>query len=293
MITSRFNINFLGYKIHALIFSCLLLGAGIGGYIYHGGLHYSVDFTGGTQVRFSFGKPVGSEQLKQVLHSGGWQDAVIREFNPQDFALRVQGGEHDSQGLAQQIKESLETQLSETSVTIAEANFVGPAAGAELRMNALKMTILGLLITLLYIAIRFLSFSYAVGAIVALLHDPLAILAVLAITQTEISPNVICAILAVMGYSINDTIVIFARIRQRFAIAKAGESNNYIVNDSLNQTLSRTILTSFATFLVVLAFFLFGGESLKNLSLAFMVGVIIGTYSSIFVASPVMLMLRR
>ena len=310
---STFHINFLRYKIPAYIFSSMLFMAGIGGYVYYGGLHYSVDFTGGRQIRFVFSNQVGSENLKNILHKNGWEDASVREFTETDIAVRVQNSKQegredgkieageatestentDNQSIDQKMKAALETGLPGVTVTITEANYVGPAAGAELRRNAILMTTLGLLIMLLYIAVRFWSFSYGVGALVALLHDPLAIVALLAVTQIEVSPNVIMAILAVMGYSINDTIVIFARIRQHFALAHSGDSPEKIVNDSLNQTLSRTILTSFATFLVVLAFFLFGGESLRNLSLAFMTGILIGTYSSIFIASPIMLALRR
>ena len=287
------SFNFLKYKFHAAFLSVSFILAGIAGYVYNGGFRYSVDFTGGTQVLFKFSAPVGSEEIKSILAHAGWEDAVTREFSQTDVVVRVKEFANDAQGLAQAIKGSLEGALPGVSAVILEANAVGPGTGQELRLNFLMMLIAAFSLMFLYIAFRFWSYSYGIGAVVALLHDPLAILSVIAIMKIEISPNVICAIIAALGYSINDTIVIFARIREKFATAKAGESPTAIINESLNQTLSRTILTSLATFLVVSALFVFGGESLQNLSLALMVGIAVGTYSSIFVASPTMLFFRR
>ena len=287
------SFNFLKYKFHAACLSIAFICAGVAGYVYNGGFRYSVDFTGGTQVLFKFSNPVGSEELKSILGRAGWEDAVTREFSDTEIVIRVKEFVNDSEGLAQAMREVLQANMPGTTATILEANGVGPGTGQELRWNFILMLSIGFLLLFLYIVSRFWSFSYGIGTVVALLHDPLAILAVIAITKMEISPNVICAIIAALGYSINDTIVIFARIRERFAGAKQGESPSAIVNQSLNQTLSRTILTSLATFLVVAALFVFGGESLRDLSLSFMVGIVVGTYSSIFVASPIMLFFRR
>lgn len=287
------SFDFLKYKFHAAFLSATFIVAGIAGYVYNGGFRYSVDFTGGTQVLFKFSRPVGSEELKSVLAHAGWDDAVLREFSSTELVVRVKDFANDAQGLAMLLKEKLEAGMPQTQATILEANGVGPGTGQELRWNFLLMLIGGFLVMFLYIVMRFWSVSYGIGTVVALLHDPLAILAVIAILKIEISPNLICAILLALGYSVNDTIVIFARIRERFATARSGESPKAIVNESLNQTLSRTILTSLATFLVVVAIYIFGGESLRDLSLAFMVGIVVGTYSSIFVASPVMLFFRR
>ena len=285
--------NFLKYRVPAAFFSLAFIGAGVAGYMYHGGFRYSVDFTGGTQVMFKFSKPVGSEALKAALSKSGWEDAVTREFGNDVVVVRVKQTADDAAGLATKIKMALESSFDDTTATISEVNAVGPGTGAELSKNFILMISFGLLLMFLYIAFRFWSFSYGLGALVALLHDPLAILSVIAMLNTEISPTVICAMIAALGYSINDTIVIFARIRECFSTAKPGDSPVHIVNDSLNQTLSRTILTSFATLLVVASLFFFGGESLKNFALALMVGIVMGTYSSIFVASPIMLLFRR
>lgn len=285
-------INFLRYSYVSIVASALFIVAGAVSLSYYGGFRYSVDFTGGTQVLLKFNKPFGSDQVKNALVKSGWNDSVIREFSKEEIAVRVQEFSNDSQGLSQNIKDGLEKYLPESKVEILEANAVGPGVGNALRWNSIMAVLLGLFLMLLYIAFRFWSFSYGAGAVIAILHDALAILALFAITQREISPNVICAILATLGYSINDTIVIFAKVRENF-VKMRGDSPEKIVNMSLNQTLRRTLLTSLSTGLVVGALFIFGGETLRNLSLALLVGIVVGTYSSVYIASPIMLLLRR
>lgn len=284
-------IDFLRYRFACIIGSWLFFLAGAGALVYYGGFSYSVDFTGGTQVLFKFNKPVGSEDLKKMLEAVS-QDPVIREFSPLEVAVRVKDFQNDTQGLAQKMRTSLEAQDAQLKVEILEANAVGSGVGGSLRYNAVVALLLSLLIVLLYIAVRFMSVPFAVGAVVSLFHDALAIVAVFAILQKEISPNVIGAILASLAYSINDTIVIFSRIKENF-IKMKDKSAVEVANISINQTLRRTILTSFATLLVVIAMLLFGGESLHTLSLALFVGIIFGTYSSIYIASPIMLMLKK
>lgn len=286
------RIDFLKYRFVAAFFSCALLAAGVAGYVYHGGFSYSVDFTGGTQVLFKFNKPVGSEQLKTALAHGGWGEVVVRELGDSDVVIRVKEYNSDVAGVAEKIKTVLEKEFDGLSVSLQEASAVGPAAGEMLFTNSLFMTLLVLLLMLAYIAWRFWSFSYGMGAVIAIFHDAVAILTVFVCMNMEISPNVICAMLAMIAYSINDTIIIFARIRENVAKEK-GKSMEVIVNESINQTLRRTLLTSFATSLTAGALFVFGGEALHAISLSFLIGIAIGTYSSIYVASPVMLALRR
>jgi len=285
-------IDFLRYRFVGAFISIAFLGAGVASYVYHGGFRYSVDFTGGTQVRFKFSKPVGSEAIKEALASGGWEDALIREFGSGEVAVRVKEFANDSQGLAQKIKTILTVRMSDDNVTILEANAVGAGVGKSLRFGFLMALSLGMLLILLYIAIRFWSISYGAGTVLGLIHDALAIGALIALLQIEVSPNVIMATLAVLGYSVNDTIVIFAKMRELFK--KATNSSAYeVVNLSINQTLRRTILLSFATMLVVVPLYIYGGEALHNFSLVFLFGIVLGTYSSIYVASPIMLLLRK
>lgn len=285
-------IDFLKYRFVGAFFSVVFIGAGVYSYIHHGGFKYSVDFTGGTQVLFGFSKSVGSEKIKEALVSGGWDDPIILEFDNNEVAVRVKEFANDSQGLAQKMKTFLTAKLSDDNITIKEANAVGAGVGKALRMGFIMALSLGLLAILFYIAARFWSVSYATGTVLGLVHDALAIGALLAILQREISPNVLAAVLAVIGYSVNDTIVIFAKMRELFK-KSVGMSNYDVVNLSINQTLRRTILLSFATMLVVVPLYIYGGETLHNFSLVFLFGIVIGTYSSIYVSSPIMLLLRK
>ncbi|MFT6765897.1 MAG: preprotein translocase SecF subunit [Alteromonas naphthalenivorans] len=286
------NINFLRYRFVTAFLSCALIGAGVFGYIKHKGFRYSVDFVGGTQVLVKFSKPVGSESLKKALAESGFKDITTREFSDVDALVRVKEFSNDVHGLGIKIKDGLEKHLGpDMQATILETNAVGPGIGSALISNSLWMVAMGLLVMLLYIAMRFWSLSYGMGAVVAIFHDALCILAVFVLLDKEISPNVVIAILTTLGYSINDTIVIFARIRENF-VKEAGKTAQEIVNVSLNQTLKRTLLTSISTGLTVGSLFVYGGETLRSLSLALLVGIVVGTYSSIFIASPVMLLLR-
>lgn len=258
---------------------------------YHYGIKYSVDFEGGTQIMLAFSQPVSSEQVKHILGTKGWPGAIIREFSPTELIVRVKEFTGDEKGEAERLKAALADSLSGNEVTIKSKDSVGPAAGANMRLKAVYAMLLGLLLMLIYIAVRF-EFSFAVGAVISLLHDALTIIGAFILMGLEMSPNVIVAVLTILGYSINDTIVIFTRIREN--IGKMATNSLYeIVNVSTNQTLTRTILTSFATSLTVIAFLVLGGESLRDLSLALLIGIVVGTYSSIYIASPIMMMLYK
>ncbi len=285
-------IHFLKYKFICLAASVAMVAAGIGGYIYHGGFRYSVDFTGGTQGRFSMSQPVGSEKLKEILTLGGWHDPVIREFDNNDVAIRIAAFANDSQGLVQKMCEVMRAQLPDVKIEILEANVVGSGVGESLRSSAFLMGFFVLLAMLLYIAFRFWSWSYGVSVVAALVHDGFFLLTVLVLLQKEISPHVVVAILATLGYSMNDTIVILSQVRKNLAKMK-DHSTEYIIDLSLNQTLRRTLLTSFGTSLMVGSAYFFGGETLHGLTFTLLVGIAIGTYSSVYVASPMMLLLKR
>ncbi len=190
------------------------------------------------------------------------------------------------------MQKALISELKDTSVEIKQTDSVGSGVGQTLRWKSIQAIIAGLILMLLYIAMRFLSFSYGMGALIALFHDAMVILTVFLVLNKEISINVIGAIMAILGYSINDTIVIFAKIRENLHLHK-NMSAEKIVNLSINETLRRTILTSFATLLVVVSLFLFGGEVLRDLALALLIGIVFGTYSSIYIASPIMLLFYK
>lgn len=291
-------INFLKYRLLYGIFSGLFLVTCLGVYVYKWQTRgytfvYSVDFTGGTQVLLKFDKPFSPSHLKEILEKNGWKNAVTREFSaPEEVLVRVPEFSNDSKGLAERMKQVIQADSPDNPVVILQSEGVGPGVGQALRWNFFLAVIVALIAILIYIAFRFWSFAFAAGAIVALIHDPLAILGIFLIFDFEISMNVIGMILTVIGYSINDTIVIFSRIRDNLHKMK-GSSLSEIVNVSINRTLRRSVLTVLATALTVLSMLFFGGEALRDLSLALLIGLVIGCYSSIYIASPVMMALYK
>lgn len=289
-------VNVLKYRGITGIVSSALMLVFVGGAVYkwqsRGSVFtYSVDFTGGTQVLLKFEKPVVASVVKEAVEQGGWHGVVIREFASNEILVRVKEFSADVKGLADRICATVQ-ETTACSVSIEQSEAVGAGVGESLRWKSVWAVIYALIAMLLYIAVRFWSFSFAVGAVVALFHDAIAILAVFMFFDREISINVIGAILAVLGYSINDTIVIFSKIRDNIN-AMATASLDTIVETSIAQTLTRSLLTSFTTALTVGAMFLLGGEALRDFSLAFLVGIVVGTYSSIYIASPVMMLLYR
>jgi preprotein translocase subunit SecF len=248
---------------------------------------YSIDFTGGTQVLFRFDKPVSVVAVKDIV-TQEWPGAAVRDFSDTDILVRVKEYISDLKGLSVRIKERLESALPEYRIAIEQSDAVGSGVGKSWRLKSIYAVILALFAMLLYIAWRFWSVAYALGAVIALFHDAAAILFVFLIFDLEISVNVIAAILAILGYSINDTIVIFSQIRDN--VKRMGLTPLYdIVNISINQTLTRTMLTSISTALPVIAMLIFGGEALRDISLALLIGIVFGTYSSIYIASPIMM----
>jgi preprotein translocase SecF subunit len=232
-------------------------------------------------------------QLKDLLEQKGWEGVVIRDFSDTEVLVRVKEFSSDVRGLGERIRIAAEEVAPDSQVTIEESEAVGPGVGASLRWKSIWAVIYALIAMLAYIAFRFWSLGFALGAVAALFHDAIVMLAVFLFFDREISINVIGAILAVLGYSINDTIVIFSRIRENIKKMGNASSIDEIVNVSLGQTMRRTLLTSFTTGLTVGSMFVFGGEALRDFSLALLVGIVFGTYSSIYIASPVMMLLYR
>lgn len=291
-------INFLKYRFVCGAFSLLFLLGSLGVYMYKWHTRgytfvYSVDFTGGTQVLLKFDKPVSVCHLKDILEKNGWKNATTREFSaPEEVLVRVSEFSNDAKGLAERMKTAVQTEIPDNPVSILQSEAVGPGVGETLRWRFFLAVVIALLAILVYIAVRFWSFSFAVGAVVGLIHDPLAILGIFLLFDIEISINVIGVILTVIGYSINDTIVIFSRIRDNLVKMK-GSSLYEIVNVSINRTLRRSVLTVLATALSVLSMLFFGGEALRDFSLALLIGIVFGAYSSIYIASPVMMWLYK
>ena len=308
MTTSK--IDFLGYRYICFALSSILLASFIGGAFYkyqtRGSVFlYSVDFTGGTQVLLDFSKPVSGEEVKKILEDNGISGAAAREFSNHEVLIRVkpfkvaqestssaENAVTSSKDMSDTIRDVLAQNLADTKVTVVQTDSVGVGISDELGQNSLWAVIIALILMLLYLGARFWSFSYGIGSVVALMHDVLVIMSFILWFDYEISMNVIGAVLFILGYSVNDTIVIFARIRENIA-KKQGVPLVDVMNLSINETLRRTLLTSFATMLMVVALVVFGGEVLRLLSVSVLIGIVFGTYSSIYVASPVMLLFYK
>lgn len=286
----KYRFDFLKYRYVWLAVSVIYLVIGLAAYFIKGGFNYHIDFTGGAELRVSFEKELDTADLRSVLSSRGWKDAVIQNVGStnREFIIRVGALTADTES---KIKNDLQEGVSGNKATIDNIQWVSAEVGKDITWNALVAVALSLLILLLYIAVRF-EFRFGIGAVAAMVHDILAILVFLIITGEPVSLHVLASVLAVLGYSINDTIVIFSRIRENFAKMR-GVSEEEIANLSINQTLSRTLLTSGATLLSVLAILVLGGETLWGLALVMFVGIVVGTYSSIYIASPVMLAAKK
>jgi preprotein translocase subunit SecF len=270
------HINFLGLQRWAAALSLLLLVISISSLLIKG-LHWGLDFTGGTQLQVSFNHPVELSQLRQKLQKAGFKDALVQSYGTsQDVLISLANQKVSQHNLALQMTKVL------PDAQLKQLEFIGPQVGRELATQGALAVFIALLGIMIYIALRF-EYRFAIGAAVALIHDPILILGIFSLFNVEFNLTALAAILAVIGYSLNDTIVIFDRIRENFRKLRKRTSAE-IVNLSINQTLSRTIMTSATTLFVVLSLCIFGGAMIHSFALALVIGIVIGTYSSIYVA---------
>lgn len=285
------TIDFLGRRKLALIVSCALISIGLAtaGLV---GLNYGIDFAGGSLVELKMPRAVDIQDVRRSLKGIGLGDSVIQHYGSKDEVLiRMMQPATGVEGPEGRIIDALEKDFGEGSIDLRRTEVVGPQVGAALRKQATLAIAYALVGILIYITIRF-EFRFAVAAIVALVHDVLITLGAFAITQKELSLPVVAAFLTIVGYSLNDTIVVFDRIRENLKAFRR-EAYEGVINRSINETLSRTLLTSLTTLIVVLALFFLGGEVIHDFAFALLVGVVVGTYSSIFVASPVLVFWQR
>lgn len=283
------NFDFIGRRKMALAFSILLIVITIATLVYKKGPNYGIDFVGGTLVHVKFSENISIDKLRESLSGLDLGDLLVQDFGEGEgeYLIRVEKGSGDAEKLSLVIKGSLHESFGADSYDIRRVEMVGPQVGNDLKRKALMAILYAMGGILIYVTIRF-EFKYALGAIIAIAHDVIITVGAFAVTGFEISLPVIAAILAVIGYSLNDTIIVYDRIRENMKKAKPGDEEACI-NKSVNETLSRTILTSFTTLIVVLALFFYGGGVIHNFAFALLVGIVIGTYSSIFVASPALL----
>ncbi len=284
-------IDFLKYKSACMFFSLALIASGLVAYFMQGGFKYAIDFAGGAEINISFEKSIDIGVLRNAISSQGWQDSVIQSIGKDGKNFIVKLGGVTVEGLEDKFRMAVDAATPGNTMTVTHIDWIGAEVGKDMKKNAIFAVLLSILAILLYVAIRS-KFAYGVGAVVALCHDMLAVLVCILLFKEQISLSVLAAILAILGYSINDTIVIFSRIRDNVKKMKDHTLND-IVNISINQTLRRTLLTSFSTLLSVIAFYVLGGESLRGFSFVMMLGIIFGTYSSIYIASPVMIYLEQ
>ena len=293
-ILANTNIDFLKWRWHALAFSGAVLLAGILT-IWTQGMPLGIDFSGGTAVVVKFTEPVNEDTVRQAL-AGVPGEKIVQQYGPaEDHEVLVRlplvgGGEEGAleQG-AEQVLSALRANIGELEVM--SNDIVGPVIGADLKEKGLWATLFALGGILVYVGFRF-RFTFALGAIAAVFHDILITLAFLTWFDYELSLNIIAAVLTITGYSVNDTIVVFDRVRENQRLLRR-EPLRDVINKSVNQTLSRTVITSGTTFLAVGALFVLGGEVLRGFAFTMIVGIITGTYSTVFIASAIAIMLNR
>ena len=278
--------NFMGLRKFALAFSILMLVASVVS-LSTKGIVFGLDFSGGTQIDVGYEKPADVSVLRQQLVSAGFESPVVVHFGAEtDVLIRLQG--EPDQTLAERVYSVL--QSNGDKIELRRVDFVGPQIGEELREDGGLGMLAALAVVMLYVAVRF-QFKFALGAVLALVHDVIITMGFFSIFALEFDLTVLAAVLAVVGYSLNDTIIVFDRIRENFRKIRKADPVD-VINESMSQTLWRTINTSFTTMLVLLALFFLGGELIHNFSVALIVGIGVGTYSSIYVASTLLLALN-
>jgi preprotein translocase SecF subunit len=284
------NIPFMRYRRFAYVFSGAIILATIGWLVVKGP-RYSVDFTGGTLLQIRLSQALPADQVRAALDQSGFRGVELQQITAQgqsEFLLRIGQAQATAQtDVYGQISQAITRTHPGVNVELRRTENVGPKVGSELRQKAIWAVLLSLGVILLYVGIRY-EFKYAFGAVVALLHDVLVTLGVLCFLHREVSLTVLAALLTIAGYSVNDTIVVFDRIRER-SKALRKEKHSRVMDIAVNETLSRTVITAFTVFLSALALFIWGGEVLRDFSLAMLVGVGFGTYSSVYVASALAL----
>jgi preprotein translocase subunit SecF len=285
--------DFIGKKKITIWVSTIAILLCLGSIFFHGGLRYGVDFAGGILIQIKFSKAVNISEVRNALEVMGSKETMVQAFGGEnEFLIRVEKTSEDLEGVSKTIQTSLQEQFKDKALEIRRAEVVGPKVGKDLKTKALWAVGLSFLGILIYVAWRFKEVAYGLGGIVALFHDVIVVYGAISIFNIEYSLNVLAVVLTVIGFSINDTIVIFDRVREN--IKKMRKENlETIFNVSINETLGRTILTSGTVMMVVLILFFFGGPVIHDFTTALIVGLITGTYSTMYIASPVVLFWER
>jgi len=282
------NVDFVNRKRIALICSLVIALIGIGSLVIKGGPLYGIDFAGGTLVQVKFNQAPDVGEIRDALGDKGLGSSVIQSLGEDKVAIRLKSGEGQAETVSEDVFAIIQERFGEGEVSLELVEMVGPQVGADMRRKGILSIVYAMLGILIYITLRF-QFRFALGAIAALIHDITITVGVFSLFDKEFTLPVIAALLTIIGYSLNDTIVVYDRIRENIRRTPKDKMAS-VVNTSINQTLSRTILTSGTTLLVVACLFILGGEVIHDFSFALLVGVLVGTYSSIYIASPVLLL---
>jgi len=285
---TNLNFDFMKLRNTAMVISAILLLLSVGS-LATKGLNFGLDFTGGTLLEVSYQQPANIQEIRSQLESSGFPGSTVQNFGSEtEVLIRMSEAYRDTLGV--EVLEALRANDGANEVELRRSEFVGSQVGEELRDQGGLALLMALFVVMLYVAFRF-QFKFSVGAVLALFHDVVIILGLFSLFQWDFDLTVFAALLAVIGYSLNDTIVVADRIRENFRIVRKGDSVE-VINISLNQTLGRTIMTSLTTALVLLALMFLGGELIHNFALGLLIGVIVGTYSSIYVAANILLMMK-
>jgi len=290
LIKQGIHIDFVGKMKYFITFSVIVAIIGIGSVIFHGGLNLGIDFAGGSIIQIKFQKDVSADQIRAALKSTKLESSVIQQFGEKEFLIRTHESFSDQNILSANLEQPLSTAFNK-DYEIRRVEVVGSKVGADFQKKAIFAVFLSWLAMLIYVAWRF-EFRYGLGGIIALIHDVVIVIGTVSLLNMEFTITILAAVFFIIGFSINDTIVVLDRIRENVKLNPKQKLGD-IINRSVNQTLSRTILTSLTVFLTVLALFFFGGAVIHDFALALLVGVVFGTYSSVFISCPIVLLFEN
>ena len=291
--SGKFHFNFVS-KFPAAVLVSAIMVAGSLALFFGKGLNYGVDFRGGAEIQVKFDQNVELASIRDSLKKGGFNSSSVQSIGQEgtfEYLVKVSASEANLNTVTDRITKMFQSDFAAQKAEIRKTDIVGPKAGEQLRISGFQAMAWALLMIMIYIALRF-DYKYSPGAIVALLHDVVIIVGIFALTNKEFSLQIVGALLAVIGYSVNDTVVVYDRVREHEE-KSIGKSLKEKINVALNETLSRTLLTSITTFIVAFVMYLMGGGVIHDFFFAICLGVLIGTYSSIFVAAPTVMLFDK
>jgi preprotein translocase subunit SecF len=291
IIKTETHYNFVKLMKPAVILSLAVIIIGIASLIWHGGPNYGIDFSGGTLIQIKYKNNTHTDKIRSAFQTAGFQGSIIQDYGPKEVLVRTPDAGKSAENLTNDVEKAATAAFGAGNYEIRRIEMVGPKVGRDLTRKAILAIVFSWLGILVYVGFRF-EFRYALGGILALVHDVLITITFLSLFGKEFDLNIVAALLTIVGYSINDTIVIFDRIREN-SRKNIKQSLDDVINASVNQTLSRTILTSFTVFVVLLVLFFFGGQVIHDFTFALLVGTVSGVYSTVFIASPIVLIFEK